>query len=169
MLLLFCHQVMFDSFATPWTTAHQIPLSMGFSRQEYWSGCHALLQGIFPTQKLNPCLLHWQEDSLPLCHQGSPIGWIMAPKDIHALIPKTHNYKLSLYMVEGIVQMWHSDEEIILDYWRVANSIYTNLKKQRTREWEEGSRRRGYMYTCGWFIFLYNRNQHNIVKQLSSN
>ena len=25
-------------FATPWTTAHQAPLSMGFSRQEYWSG-----------------------------------------------------------------------------------------------------------------------------------
>ena len=25
-------------FATPWTAAHQAPLSMGFSRQEYWSG-----------------------------------------------------------------------------------------------------------------------------------
>ena len=25
-------------FATPWTVAHQAPLSMGFSRQEYWSG-----------------------------------------------------------------------------------------------------------------------------------
>ena len=31
-----------------------------------------LLQGIFPTQGLNPHLLHWQADSLPLCHQGSP-------------------------------------------------------------------------------------------------
>ena len=25
-------------FATPWTVVHQAPLSMGFSRQEYWSG-----------------------------------------------------------------------------------------------------------------------------------
>ena len=25
-------------FATPWTAAYQAPLSMGFSRQEYWSG-----------------------------------------------------------------------------------------------------------------------------------
>ena len=25
-------------FATPWTVAHQAPLSMGFSRQEYWRG-----------------------------------------------------------------------------------------------------------------------------------
>ena len=37
-------------------------------------GCHALLQGIFPTQGLNPrllLLLHWQLDSLPLSHLGS--------------------------------------------------------------------------------------------------
>ena len=43
---------------------------MGFSTQEYWVGCHLLLlQGIFPTQGLNPCLLcllHWQVSSLPL-------------------------------------------------------------------------------------------------------
>ena len=30
--------VLSDSFATPWTVALQAPLSMGFSRQEYWSG-----------------------------------------------------------------------------------------------------------------------------------
>ena len=50
-------------FATPWTTTHQAPLSMEFFRQEYWSGCHFLLQGIFPLQELNPHLqglLHWQ-------------------------------------------------------------------------------------------------------------
>ena len=29
-------------FATLWTIAHQAPLPMKFSRQEYWSGCHAL-------------------------------------------------------------------------------------------------------------------------------
>ena len=30
--------------ATPWTAAYQAPVSMGFSRQEYWSGCHRLLR-----------------------------------------------------------------------------------------------------------------------------
>ena len=35
-------------------------------------GCHALFQGIFQTQRSNPRLLHWQADSLPLTHQGSP-------------------------------------------------------------------------------------------------
>ena len=42
---------------------------MGFSRQEYWSGLPACLQGIFPTQGSNPHLLgllHWQVDSLSL-------------------------------------------------------------------------------------------------------
>ena len=37
-------------------------------------GCHALLQGIFPTQGSNPrllCFLHWQVGSLPLSHLGS--------------------------------------------------------------------------------------------------
>ena len=37
-------------------------------------GCHFLLQGIFPTQELNPHLLHWQADILPLSHQESPAG-----------------------------------------------------------------------------------------------
>ena len=45
-------------FVTLWTIAHQAPLSMGFSRQEYWSGLPALLQGIFLTQVSNWCLLH---------------------------------------------------------------------------------------------------------------
>ena len=36
-------------------------------------GCHFLLQGIFPIQGLNLCLLNWQEDSLPLSQQGSTI------------------------------------------------------------------------------------------------
>ena len=46
------------SFVTAWTAAHQVPLSMEFSRQEYWSDIHSLLQGIFLTQKSNrvPCI-----------------------------------------------------------------------------------------------------------------
>ena len=37
-------------FATSWTVARQAPLSMELSSQDYWSVCHSLLQGIFPTQ-----------------------------------------------------------------------------------------------------------------------
>ena len=52
-------------FVAPWTVTLQASLFMGFSRQEYWTGSHYLLQGIFPSQRLNLCLLHWQVDSLP--------------------------------------------------------------------------------------------------------
>ena len=54
-------------FETPWTVALQAPLSMGFSRQEYWSGLHFLLQGILLTQG-SLRFLHWQAGSLPLSH-----------------------------------------------------------------------------------------------------
>ena len=42
MLSRFSHVLL---FATPWTVAHQAPLSMGFSRQEYWSGLPYLPPG----------------------------------------------------------------------------------------------------------------------------
>ena len=45
-------------FVTLWTIAHQVPLSMGFSRQECWSELPCPPPGVFPIQGLNPCLLH---------------------------------------------------------------------------------------------------------------
>ena len=60
-------------FATPWTVACQVPLSMDFSRQEFWSGLP--FQGIIPVQGLDPpllCVLHLQVSSLPLVPPGSP-------------------------------------------------------------------------------------------------
>ena len=60
--------------ATPWTAAPKGPLSMGFSRQEYWSELPFPPQGIFLTQGSNSylsSLLHWPGGSSPLCHLGS--------------------------------------------------------------------------------------------------
>ena len=60
---------------TPWTVAHQPPLSMGFSRQEYWRGLPCpppgdlLDPGIEPVSPATPAL---QEDSSLLSHWGSP-------------------------------------------------------------------------------------------------
>ena len=58
-------------FVTPWTVAHQAPLSMGISRQEYWSGLPFSPPGIFLTriEPLSPAL---QADSLSLSHRKSP-------------------------------------------------------------------------------------------------
>ena len=56
-------------FATPWTVTCQAPLSMEFSRQEYWSELPFPTPGFFWIQESNLhllCLLHWQVNSLPL-------------------------------------------------------------------------------------------------------
>ena len=44
-------------FVTLWTVAHQAPLSWDSPGKNTGVGCHALLQGIFPTQRLNPRLM----------------------------------------------------------------------------------------------------------------
>ena len=44
-------------------------------------GSHFLLQGIFLTQVSNTCCLHWQADSLPLSHHGSPTCTLGSARD----------------------------------------------------------------------------------------
>ena len=64
-------------FATLWTVARQVPLSMGFSKQKYWSGLPCPPPGelpnlgIEPTSPVSPAL---QVDSLLLSHHGSPLA-----------------------------------------------------------------------------------------------
>ena len=56
-------------FAPLWTVVLLAPLSMGFSRQEYWSGLLFSPPGDLPSQGVEPSLLHllyWQVDSSPL-------------------------------------------------------------------------------------------------------
>ena len=52
-------------FATPWTVALQAPLSMEFSRQEYWSGLPFPSPGDLPNPGLKPRSPALQADSLP--------------------------------------------------------------------------------------------------------
>ena len=42
-----------EAFVTPWTVVHQAPLSMGFSRKEYWSGWPCLPPGDLPDPRSN--------------------------------------------------------------------------------------------------------------------
>jgi len=61
----------YQFFATPWTVAIRLLCPWDFPGKNTEVGCHFLLQGIFLTQGLNPCLLPWQADSLLLSHLGS--------------------------------------------------------------------------------------------------
>ena len=56
----------------PLNCSPKAPLVMGFSRQEYWSGRHSLLQGIFPTLGSNPGVLHCRQILYHVIYQGSP-------------------------------------------------------------------------------------------------
>ena len=56
--------VMSDSFVTPWTVTSQAPLSMGFSRQEYWSGFSCPPPGDLPDPGIEPRSPTLQVDSL---------------------------------------------------------------------------------------------------------
>ena len=71
-----CHFSCVQLFVTLWTVAHQAPLFMGFSRQEYWSGLpfpspgDLLNPGTILEQALNLGLLHCRHILYYLNHQG---------------------------------------------------------------------------------------------------
>ena len=46
-------------FASPWTVAHQVPLSMEFSRQEYWNGLPLPPPGELPNPRVETASLAW--------------------------------------------------------------------------------------------------------------
>ena len=63
-------------FAIPWTVAHQASLSMGFSRQEYWSGLPFPSPGGLPDPGIEPRSPALQLDALPSEPPGKSITYI---------------------------------------------------------------------------------------------
>ena len=71
-------------FTTPWTLAHQAPLSMGFSRQEYWSGLLSNSPGDLPNPGTEPRSPTLQADSLPSEPPGKPSAAAAAAKSLQS-------------------------------------------------------------------------------------
>ena len=63
-------------FATERTVACQAPLSMGFSRQECWSGLSFPTPENLPQPGVKLRSPSWQVASSPLSHQGNPVGYL---------------------------------------------------------------------------------------------
>ena len=61
-------------FATPWTVAHQAPLSIGFSRQEYWSGLPFPSPEDLPVPGIEPRSPSLQADALTSEPLGKPLS-----------------------------------------------------------------------------------------------
>ena len=74
------------------------PLSMEFSKQEYWSGRHALHQAIFLTQGSNPVLPHCRQIIYHLTHQGSPFRSPQSTKQSSLMLYSRFSLAV-LYMV----------------------------------------------------------------------
>ena len=105
-------------FATLRTVGHQAALSMGFSKQESWSGLPCPPPGDLPDPGIElvcPLSLALQEDSFPLSHQGSPyiMIWILnrsfskKKSEVSQSCPTLCNpmdYSLSGSFVHGIFQ-----------------------------------------------------------------
>ena len=83
-------------FATPWTVAYQAPPSMGFSRQECWSGLPFPAPGDLPDPGIEPGSPALRADALPSKPQGKPWHHMRAGKISRALLEsnlkmKKHN------------------------------------------------------------------------------
>ena len=82
-------------FATPWTIAHQVPPSMGFCRQEYWSGLPCPPPGDLPNPGIKPRSPTLQADSLQAEPQGKPL---CSREDVKIVGPNNS--------VNGIIRYW---------------------------------------------------------------
>ena len=78
-------------FATPWTVAYQAPLSMGFSKQEYWSGLPFPSPGDLPNSGIGHRSSKLQADALPSEPPGSLNIWKFS---VHILLkPSLENFQ----------------------------------------------------------------------------
>ena len=76
---------------TPWTAVYQAPLSMGFPRQEYWSGVPFPSPGDLTDAGNEPKSPALQADFHQLNHQGNPTKYYAAVKTNQGVYPVTWN------------------------------------------------------------------------------
>ena len=73
-------------FATPWTVAHQAPWSLGFSRQECWSGLPFPSPGHLPDPGIKPRSPILRADALPSEPPGKPTPWTSPRAQIEVIL-----------------------------------------------------------------------------------
>ena len=84
-IMLFSHQVMSNSSQHPWTIARQTPPSMGFPRQEYWSGLPFSSLGNLPNPGIKPSSPALSGGFFTTGSPGTPMYKIMG-KDKYSII-----------------------------------------------------------------------------------
>ena len=135
--------------ATPWIVAHQAPLSMGFSRQEYWSGLAFPTPEDLPDPGMEPAPPAWQVGSLPLRHLRSQ--WY------YSVIKKTNKQSTdtcnNLHGSQGCYGEWKKSHKLhAWEYYVIFSKIhvvFSKLKK-KTREREQASSFQGLGIVEDW-------------------
>ena len=138
--LLFSHQVRSDSFAMPWTVAHQAPLSMVFPRQEYWGTLPFPSTGDLPGPGIEPASPALAGRFLTTETPGGPltaeskflISHRIVIKIYHILAHKTHltkfkriEIKVCSHTTKGNTPQSHAAFFQFLDYFNFKNVIFT--------------------------------------------
>ena len=105
-------------FVTPWTVAHQAPLSIAFSRQKHWSGLLCPSPGDLPDPGIKPGSSAWQADSL----QSEPPG--------KSLLSELKNACTSQSILARTLDQW-----FLLSFFGSRGS-FENLKKTLISFWK---------------------------------
>ena len=108
-------------FATPWTVAHQAPLSVGFSRQEQWSGLTFPSPGNLPNSGIKPRSPKLQADTLPSEPPGKPAT--LADVQIPRLTCQSLTNYCSLSLTKHCVQLL---QEELASAWQTCASGLRN-------------------------------------------
>ena len=126
-------------FVTPWTVARQAPLSMGFSRQEYWSGLTFPSPGDLPNPGIEPESPASQADSLPLNHQGSPSFCPWGRRNERAQVGPALSQSLGLRRIYlAAMSLWRGAARLVQGKPRVPESepgAVTGLAPSGTSCW----------------------------------
>ena len=127
-------------FETPWTAAQQAPLSMGFPRQEYWSGLPFPSPGDLSDAGIEPTSA-WQVDSLPLSRQENQrrqilgVGFSPYPATVGCASGYVGNPR-SLWVASPTqwTRVWASSRK----WWRTGKpGVVQSMGSQRVRATEQ--------------------------------
>ena len=136
------------TLVTPWTVARQAPLSMGFPRQEYWSGLPLPSPGDLPGPGIKPRCPTLQADSLPTELWGKPLyrkfykmggafclSQKVFPQTIFSKVVSTVILATSSFLASACVRSLFSHLQLFATPWTVAHQVPLSMGFSRQEHW----------------------------------